>query len=103
MWARVKGKTENHLLRLPFKAAYMFRPGFIQPMKGVRSKTRLYQALYTVVGPIYPLLKRLFPNRVTTSQILGRAMIGVARSGYPKSIIDVPDINEVGRVEGESA
>ena len=51
MWARVKGKTENHLLRMPFKA-HMFRPGFIQPLKGVRSKTRLYQAVYNVLGPL---------------------------------------------------
>ena len=99
MWARVKGKTENHLLRLPFKAAYMFRPGFIQPMKGVRSKTRLYQALYTVVSPLYPILKRIFPRQLTTSQVLGRAMIRIAASGYPKSIIDIPDINELGESE----
>ena len=99
MWARVKGKTENHLLRLPFKAAYVFRPGFIQPMKGVRSKTRLYQALYTVVSPLYPILKRIFPRFLTTSQILGRAMIRIAASGYPKSIIGIPDINKLGESE----
>ncbi len=99
MWARVKGKTENHLLRLPFKAAYMFRPGFLQPMRGVRSKTRLYQAMYTLAGPIYPLLKRLFPKQLTTSQRLGRAMIRIAASGYQKSIIDIPDINELGAGE----
>jgi uncharacterized protein YbjT (DUF2867 family) len=55
MWARVKGKTENDLLRLPFAAAYMLRPGYIQPMHGIRSKTGWYQALYTVVAPTYPL------------------------------------------------
>ena len=99
MWARVKGKLENHLLRLPFKASFMFRPGFIQPMKGVRSKTRLYQAMYTMIGPLYPLLKRIFPRLLTTSQVLGRAMIRIAVSGYPKEIIDIPDINELGAGE----
>ncbi len=99
MWARVKGKTENHLLRLPFKAAFMFRPGFIQPVKGVRSKTRLYQAMYTVINPLYPLLKRIFTRQLTTSQILGRAMIRVAASGHPRSIIDIPDINDLGVAE----
>ena len=92
MWARVKGKTENHLLRMPFKA-YMFRPGFIQPLKGVRSKTRLYQAVYNVLGPLYPLLKRLLPNHVTTTENVGRAMIQVAASGYSKHVLENPDIN----------
>jgi len=82
MWARVKGKTENALLRMPFKAAYMFRPGYIQPLKGVRSKTRLYQALYTVLAPAYPILRRLVPKYVTTTVNVGRAMIQVAANGY---------------------
>jgi uncharacterized protein YbjT (DUF2867 family) len=92
MWARVKGKTENHLLRMPFKA-YMFRPGFIQPLKGVRSKTRLYQAVYNVLGPLYPLLKRLLPSHVTTTENVGRAMIQVAAGGYAKHVLENPDIN----------
>jgi uncharacterized protein YbjT (DUF2867 family) len=99
MWARVKGKTENHLLRLPFKAAFMFRPGYIQPMKGVRTKVRLSQAMYTIIGPLYPLLKRIFPRQMTTSQVLGRAMIRIVSSGFPKFIIDIPDINELGEAE----
>lgn len=57
MWARVKGKTENDLLNLPFKAAYMFRPGVILPLHGVKSKTKLYQFFYNLMGPIYPVLK----------------------------------------------
>ena len=92
MWARVKGKTENQLLRMPFKA-YMFRPGFIQALKGVRSKTKLYAALYVVVGPLYPLLKRLLPTHVTTTENIGRAMIQVAASGYSKHVLENPDIN----------
>ncbi len=92
MWARVKGKTENHLLRLPIKA-YMFRPGYIQPLKGVRSKTMLYQALYNVLRPLYPLLRRLLPSHVTTTVNVGRAMIRVAASGYSKRVLANSDIN----------
>ena len=92
MWARVKGKTENQLLRLPLKA-YMFRPGYIQPLKGARSKTRWYQMAYNVVGPLYPLLRRLFPTHMTTTENVGRAMIRVAAEGYPKHVLENPDIN----------
>jgi uncharacterized protein YbjT (DUF2867 family) len=95
MWARVKGKTENALLRMPFKAAYMFRPGYIQPLKGVRSKTGWYQAFYTVLGPAYPLLRRLAPKYVTTTVNVGRAMIQVAANGYSKQILGTKDINLV--------
>jgi uncharacterized protein YbjT (DUF2867 family) len=92
MWARVKGKTENHLSQLPLKA-YAFRPGFIQPMNGIRSKTRVYQAIYTVLGPLYPVIKRVFSAHVTTTVNIGRAMIEVASSGYGKRILENPDIN----------
>ena len=84
MWARVKGRTENALLALPFKAAYMFRPGFIQPMDGIRSKTAWYQAFYTLSAPLYPLLHRLFPQYSTTTAHLGRAFIEVAATGTPR-------------------
>ena len=93
MWARVKGRTENALLRMPFKAAYMFRPGAILPMHGVRSKTALYRAAYVVLTPLYPLIKRLSPNAVTTSEQVGRAMLQVARHGYPKPVLETADIN----------
>jgi uncharacterized protein YbjT (DUF2867 family) len=93
MWARVKGKTENDLLKLPFRAAYMFRPGFIQPLHGIRSKTRLYQIFYTVLNPILPLLKSAFPQYVTTTEQLGRAMLQVAKHGYPQPILESKDIN----------
>jgi len=95
MWARVKGATENALLRLPFKAAYMFRPGFIQPMHGETSKTRLYRVFYVIARPIMPLLKRFFPKYVTTTEQIGRAMIKVARGGAPKAILETDDINAV--------
>ena len=95
MWARVKGKTENALLRLPFKAAFMFRPGYIQPLRGIRSKTRWYQALYDLTGPLYPILRRLFPGYVTATVNIGRAMIHVAAMGCSKQILSSADINQL--------
>jgi uncharacterized protein YbjT (DUF2867 family) len=92
MWARVKGKTENRLLAMSPKS-YMFRPGFIVPIEGVRSKTRIYALIYDITRPLYPVLKRLFPNSVSTSDGLGRAMIAVADRGHPKRILEIPDIN----------
>ncbi|RZU41213.1 NAD-dependent epimerase/dehydratase family protein [Edaphobacter modestus] len=93
MWARVKGRTENTLLHLGFKAAYMFRPGFIQPLHGIRSKTRLYQLVYDLLGPLMPLLKKPLKNYMNTTEQVGRAMIAVARSGYPKPVLEIADIN----------
>ncbi len=93
IWARVKGKTENRLMRLPFKAVYLLRPGYIQPLKGIRSKTRIYRVVYTLLGPLYPLLKTLFPKYVTTTEKLGRAMIHVASGGYPRNVLENRDIN----------
>ena len=92
MWARVKGRTENAILALPLEA-YMFRPFFIRPRPGVPSKTPLYRAAYAVLGPLYPALKRLAPGFVTTAENMGRAMIAVAAGGYPKRILESPDIN----------
>jgi uncharacterized protein YbjT (DUF2867 family) len=94
MWARVKGKTENALLALPFKAAYMFRPGLIRPMHGITSRTASYRIFYAVLGWLIPVVSALAPNAVTTTEKLGRAMIGVARHGAPKRILDPADINE---------
>lgn len=96
MWARVKGKTENHLLQMPF-SAYMFRPGLIQPMTEVRSKTKLYRTFYKVLDPIFPLLKHLLPNHVTTTENIGHAMIQVAENGYCKRVLENTDINELGK------
>lgn len=93
MWARVKGKTENALLHLPFKAAYMFRPGLIQPLHGITSKTRVYRAFYTLAKPILPLLKAIFPRQITTTEQLGHAMLQVAKRGYPTPILESRDIN----------
>jgi uncharacterized protein YbjT (DUF2867 family) len=95
MWARVKGKTENDLLKLPFKAAYMFRPAGIQPLHGVRSKTSWVQAIYVITAPLLSYLNRAAPKYMTTSEQLGRAMIKVARDGYPKPVLESEDINAI--------
>jgi uncharacterized protein YbjT (DUF2867 family) len=92
MWARVKGRTENALLKLPFKAAYMFRPGVIVPLHGIKSRTSWYRALYAVATPMLPLLRRLFPRSVTTTEQMGRAMLSVARNGYSSRILETSDI-----------
>jgi uncharacterized protein YbjT (DUF2867 family) len=95
MWARVKGATENALLRMPFKAAYMFRPGAIRPLHGIRSKTAAYRISYLLMAPVLPLLQRLLPALITTTEQLGRAMLHAARSGAPKRILETRDINEL--------
>jgi uncharacterized protein YbjT (DUF2867 family) len=95
MWARVKGKTENDLLKLPFKAAYMFRPAGIQPLHGVRSKMAWAQAIYVGAAPLLSLLSRVAPKYMTTTEQVGRAMIKVARQGYPSAVLESEDINRV--------
>jgi uncharacterized protein YbjT (DUF2867 family) len=95
MWARVKGKTENDLLKLPFRAAYMFRPAGIQPLHGIRSKTAWYQAVYVIAAPLLTLLNRIAPKYVTTTEQVGRAMIKVARDGFPKPVLESEDINRL--------
>ena len=95
MWARIKGKTENDLLKLPFKAAYMFRPAGIQPLHGVKSRTAWVQAIYVVASPLLTWLNRVAPKYMTTSEQVGRAMIKVARDGYPKPVLESEDINAI--------
>ena len=103
MWARVKGRTENALLALPFKATFMFRPGYIQPVGGVRSRTGWVQALYTVVAPAYPVLRRLMPNATTTTANLGRALIQVAAVGYAKPVLYSADMNRLAADVGRTS
>jgi len=97
MWARVKGRAENALLKMPFKAAYMFRPGLIQPMHGIQSRTALYRIPYLIIAPIVPMLRRVFPQYVTTTEQLGRAMIAVAKHGWSTPVLESRDINAVGQ------
>ena len=95
MWARVKGRTENALRRLPFRAVYLFRPAAIVPLHGIRSKTGWYRIFYALARPILPILNSLFPNSVTTTEQVGRAMLSVARQGYPTPILETRDINRL--------
>jgi uncharacterized protein YbjT (DUF2867 family) len=93
MWARVKGEAENAILAMPFKGAYVFRPGFIRPMHGITSRTRSYRVLYAILSPLAPLVMALFPRATTTTEVIGRAMLNVARRGAPKRVLDSGDIN----------
>ena len=96
MWARIKGKTENALLRLPFHA-YMFRPGLIQPMDGIISKTRLYRVIYMLMKPLLSPLRLAFPNLILTTRDIGQAMLAIARFGYRSRILEAKDIRAVAR------
>ena len=91
MWARVKGRAENALLRLPLNV-YVFRPAFIEPMDGIESKTPSYRVMYKIARPLFPLLRRALPNQVLTTQQIGQAMLGVARQGFAKRILGARDI-----------
>lgn len=89
MWARVKGKTENDLIRLPFKQVYNFRPGYMHPTKGLKNVKKYYKFL----GWLYPFFKKFFPNYVSTLKELALAMINVVKNGYESKIIEVKDIH----------
>jgi uncharacterized protein YbjT (DUF2867 family) len=92
MWARVKGKTENALMRLPFQAAHMFRPGIIEPLHGVKSKTASYRWFYALAKPLLPAARWAFPAYVLTTGQIGRAMLAVARNGAPQRVLESQDI-----------
>lgn len=97
MWARVKGRTENALQRLPFKGVYLFRPGVIQPLNGARSKTRSYQLFYTLARPFLSTLRALFPNQILSTEDIGLAMLAVARHGADKAVLETADIRALSR------
>lgn len=97
MWARVKGRTENALLRLPFRGAYMFRPGYLHPTKGLNNTHRYYR----YIGWLYPLLRIVLPQGVGTLRELALAMIRTAKNGYDKPIIEVKDIRRLANAEQE--
>jgi len=94
MWARVKGKTENDLLALGFKQAFMYRPGIIIPLKGIKSRTKAYQFMYDYFMWLVRLIKFLSPNSVVNTTQIGLSMINVTKTGYPKNILDPIDIIE---------
>jgi uncharacterized protein YbjT (DUF2867 family) len=97
MWARVKGRTENALIALGFKGAYMFRPGIIQPMHAVRSKTAAYRVTYDLARPLFGIIRTFWPRSIVTSVEVGLAMLGVARRGHARAILEVPDIQDAAR------
>ncbi len=95
MWARVRGRTENALQALPFHSVYIFRPGVIQPLHGIKSKTFLYRSFYTLAKPLIPLLRKAFPGKISTTEQIGRAMLKVAKSGADRPILKTPDFERV--------
>jgi uncharacterized protein YbjT (DUF2867 family) len=97
MWARVKGKAENALLALPFKAVYVFRPAFVQPLHGISSRTTSYNVLYRIISPLVPLIRWSFPKWVTTTERVGRAMLRVVRQGTDKRLLENCEIDQLGR------
>ena len=94
MWARVKGRTENALTRLPFKRVYNFRPGFMKPTPGQKN----IKWYYTGIGWLYPLLRVILPNQVSTMREVGLAMINSVLKGYPKQVLEIRDINSLAKV-----
>jgi uncharacterized protein YbjT (DUF2867 family) len=97
MWARIKGRAENGLAGLPFKAAYSFRPGIIQPMHGITSRTGWYHAMYVVLGPLLTGLRLIAPSVVLTTEQIGVAMLKVVRHGAPKRVLEARDISRIAR------
>jgi hypothetical protein len=93
MWARIKGKTENDLMKLPFRRVYAFRPGFMKPTPGLKNTHRYYKYF----NPLYPLARVLFHNWVSTLSELGLAMINSAIKGYDKQVLEVRDIVELAK------
>ena len=94
MWIRVKGKTERDLQKLKCKTAYMFRPGYIRPIKGMKNTYTMYRALDWLM---FPLIKLLVPKVACTLSEIGRAMITCASKGYESSILEVRDIEKAAK------
>jgi len=95
MWARVKGKTENDLLGLGFKAAYMFRPGIIIPLKGIKSKTRMANVFYGSFMWLIKIIKFFSPKSIVNTTQVGLAMINSVRVGYEKNVLEPEDIQKL--------
>jgi uncharacterized protein YbjT (DUF2867 family) len=93
MWSRVKGRTENALMQLPFRGVFLFRLGIIQPLDGIRSQTASYRILYNITKPLLPVLRWLLPNTVLTTEVMGKAMLAAARIGEGRVVLETRDIN----------
>lgn len=94
MWARVRGQLENSLLKMPFKSVYIFRPAIVQPLDGIHSKTKSYDILYKLMKPVMPALLNFFPSYVSSTQIIGRAMLEVVVNGYERQILETADFKK---------
>lgn len=92
-WARIKGKTENDLLKLPFKSAFMYRPGLIKPIDGLKNTYRIYK----ILNPLLPLVERMIPKHMVKLEEIGRSMINVTLNGYSKKVLECTDIRKSGR------
>ncbi|CDG83999.1 NAD-dependent epimerase/dehydratase family protein [Janthinobacterium agaricidamnosum] len=97
MWARVKGRTENALQRLPFKAVYLFRAGAIEPLNGTRSKTLPYRFIYAVSWPFMPLMRKWWPRSVLSTEIVGQAMLAAARGKRAGGVMETGDIYDLSK------
>jgi uncharacterized protein YbjT (DUF2867 family) len=100
MWQRVRGRTENALLKLPFRGVYIFRPGMIEPV-GVQSKTASYRWFYALMTPLMPLLRAMLPDQILSTPQVGQAMLAVVRSGAPRRVLESADINALSRRAGK--
>jgi len=94
MWQRVKGETEDAVAALPLRT-WMFRPGLIEPLHGITTRTRLYDVLYRVLRPVIPIVRRLAPGQVTTTEAVGRAFLAVAAGSVPEGVVTTAGINEL--------
>ncbi|SDE26650.1 NAD(P)H-binding protein [Paraburkholderia lycopersici] len=103
MWARVKGRTENALRQSGFRAVYLFRPGAIEPLEGIRSKTRLYHVLYVLMKPAWPLLRAALGDRLVTTADVGQAMLAVARRGAATAVLEARELHALARAEAPNA
>jgi uncharacterized protein YbjT (DUF2867 family) len=97
MWERVRGRTENALFKLPFRAVYVFRPGMIQPLDGIKSRTAAYRVFYSLFKPVLPLLRAALPNQVLTTRQIGQAMLAATRSGEHSRVLETADIAKLGK------
>jgi uncharacterized protein YbjT (DUF2867 family) len=97
MWERVRGDTENALLKLPFRSVYIFRPGMIQPLDGIKSKTAAYRIFYTLTKPLLPLLRAALPRQVLTTRQVGQAMLAVVRGGARRRVLESADLSVLGK------
>jgi len=93
MWARIKGKTENDLMKLPFKTTYMFRPGYIQPTRGLKNTYKAYK----IFSPFYPIWKKIFPKYVCTLEEVGLAMIYAVLYGSKSQILECTNIHQLAK------